>query len=56
MTKKEFLIVAILTLITVCAWAVFDILHARAQVEIPPKTRELIEPITPGFNTSAVGP
>lgn len=52
--KKEWLIVAILTFITVCAWVIFDILHARAQVEIPPKTQEIIEPINPEFNTSVL--
>lgn len=53
-TKKEWLIAAILTFITVVAWVVFDILHARTQVEIPPKTQELIEPINPEFDTSVL--
>lgn len=52
MTKKEWLIAAILTFITICAWVVFDILHARANVEIPQKVQEIIEPISPQFNTS----
>lgn len=52
MNKKEWLIATILTFITICAWVVFDILHTRAAVEIPQKTRELIEPISPEFNTS----
>jgi len=52
--RKEWLIVAILTFITICAWAIFNILHARAQVEIPQKTQELIEPINPQFDTSGV--
>lgn len=49
MTKKEWLIAAILTFITVCAWVIFDILHTRATVEIPPKTKDIIEPINPEF-------
>jgi len=52
--KKEWLIAAILTFITVCAWLIFDILHTRAQVEIPPKTQEIIEPISPDFDTSVL--
>lgn len=51
-TKKEWLIAAILTFITVCAWVIFDILHTRAQVEIPAKVQEIIEPISPEFDTS----
>jgi len=54
LTKKEWLIAAILTFITVCAWVVFDILHTRAQVEIPPKTQQLIDPVSPDFNYSSL--
>ncbi len=53
MTKRGWLIAAILTFITICAWVIFDILHTRASVEIPPKTQEVIEPISPEFNTKA---
>ncbi|MBI4038834.1 hypothetical protein HY384_02645 [Candidatus Daviesbacteria bacterium] len=54
MTKKEWLIAAIFTFITICAWVIFDILHARSQVEIPTKLQEVIEPISPDFNTQEV--
>lgn len=51
MTKKEWLIAAVLTFITICAWVIFDVIHTRAQVEIPQKLQEVIEPINPEFNT-----
>ena len=54
MTRKEWLIAAIITFITVCAWVIFDIIHAYSQVEIPPKIQELIEPISPDFNTQSL--
>lgn len=54
MTRKEWLIAAILTFLTICAWVVFDILHTRAKVEIPPKIQEIIEPINPELNTQAL--
>ena len=54
MTKKEWLVAVIITFITICAWVVFDIYHARSQVEIPPKTKEVIEPINPELNTGAL--
>ncbi len=54
MTRKEWLIAAILTFITILAWVIFDILHTRASVEIPPKIQEIIEPINPELNTKGV--
>lgn len=51
MTKKEWLVAAILTFITILSWVIFDILHTRSQVEIPAKIQEQIEPINPEFNT-----
>lgn len=50
MTRKGWLIATVLTFITISAWVIFDILHARSQVEIPAKTQEAIEPINPEFN------
>lgn len=54
MTKKEWLIAAIITFTTICAWVIFDIYHARSQVEIPSKTQEVIEPINPELNTGVL--
>ena len=54
MTKKQWLIAAILTFTTIVAWMIFDILHARSQVEISPKLQEVIEPISPDFNTKSL--
>ena len=54
MNKKQWLIATILTFLTICAWVVFDILHTRAKIEIPPKTQEIIEPISPDFDTSVL--
>lgn len=54
MTKKEVLIVAIITLITIIAWVIFDILHARAQVQLPPNLEQLSEPLDPNFDITGV--
>lgn len=54
MTRKELLITAILTFITIVAWVLFDIIHTRAQVEIAPEIQELIEPINPEFDTNGL--
>lgn len=56
MTRKEWLVAAILTLITVSAWVVFDIIHARAQVEIPQNIQEAIEPINPNLDIQNLQP
>lgn len=50
MTKKEWLVAAILTFVTILAWVVFDALHARSSVQIPQKLQDVIEPINPDFN------
>lgn len=52
--KKESLLIAIATLITVIAWVVFDIIHAGAQIQTPPNLEELASPIEPNFDLSAV--
>lgn len=54
MNRKEWLIAAILTFVTVLAWVVFDIIHSYSQVEISTKVQEIIEPISPDFNTQSV--
>lgn len=54
MTRKEWLLAAIFTFITIMAWVIFDVLHARSEVEISPKLQEVIEPINPNFNTESL--
>lgn len=54
MTRKEWLIAAILTFITICSWVIFDIIHTRSQVEIPQNLQEVIEPINPDFDTGVL--
>lgn len=54
MTKKEWLIAAILTFATIVAWMVFDVIHARSRVEIPGRVQQIIDPIDPNFNTQSL--
>lgn len=54
MTRKEFLFIAIATLITAIAWVVFDIIHKRSIVQLPPNTQKIIEPVDPNFNINAI--
>lgn len=51
MTKKGWLIATILTLLTVSAWVISDIIHTHAQVQIPSQLQTIIEPISPDFDT-----
>ena len=53
-TKKEWFVAIVLTFATICAWVIFDILHTRSEVEIPPDLQEVMEPINPNFDTSVV--
>lgn len=54
MNNKKWLVAVIITFVTICAWVIFDILHARSQVEIPQKLQGIIEPINPDFNTGSI--
>ena len=48
--RKEFLIIAIATLITIVSWAVLDAIHQRAVVEVSPEWQQAAEEINPNFN------
>lgn len=52
--RKQWLVIAILTLITVISWVIFDIIHSRAQVEIPTDIKNVLDPINPNFDTKAL--
>lgn len=54
MTRKEWLIAAILTLVTIVAWVIFDIIHSYSKVETSQRVQEVIEPISPDFNTQSL--
>lgn len=54
MTKKGYLLVVTATLITIILWVVFDVLHKRSDVKIPPDVEKLVEPIDPNFNLEGI--
>lgn len=54
MTRKGWMIATMLTFITICAWVIFDIIHTRSQVQIPSQLENIIEPISPDFNTKSL--
>lgn len=49
--KKDLLITAILTLVTVVALVIFNINHSQSQVEISSEIQNMLSPIDPNFNT-----
>ena len=54
MTKKGYLLVAIVTLITIILWVVFDVIHKRSGVMIPQDVEKLTEPIDPNINLEGI--
>lgn len=54
MNRKEVLIIAIATFITLVAWVFFDIIHTRANVEISTQLQEVTKPLDPNFDTEAI--
>jgi hypothetical protein len=53
MERKEFLLLAIATLITVISWMGFDLAFHRQKTEVSPQIQQLTEPIDPNFDLSA---
>ncbi len=54
MTKKGVLLVAVITLITVIAWVIFDVYHTREQVQLDSDVKSAIEPLDPNFDLQSV--
>ena len=54
MINKRIFIVALMTFLTLVAWAVFDILHAKAAVKVPPQVEQLLEPVNPNFDQQTI--
>lgn len=54
MSRKEFLVIAFATLITVILWAILDTLHTRRESEIPQEWVEAAEPLNPNFDVGGL--
>ncbi len=54
MTSKQFLIIIILTFITVVVWTVLDIIHSQAQIHPPAEIQQLLTPVDPNFDQSTI--
>ena len=50
MNSKDWLILSILTFLTVAAWTVYDIYHAAVTSTITPMQKELIKPLKTEFD------
>jgi hypothetical protein len=54
MNGRQFLVVMIITFITVIVWVVFDILHSRSTIKPTQETVNLVKPISPDFDIDAL--
>lgn len=54
MNNKQFLIILIVTFITVIVWVVLDIVQSRNTVGPAPEIQQLLKPISPIFDTSGL--
>lgn len=52
MSRKEFIVVLIITFIVVIIWIIADIIHTQPSVTKDPKIDKLIEPLNPNFDES----
>ena len=50
MTKKELLILFIVTFVVIMIWIAADIYRSQSSVSISPKLKQALEPIDPKFD------
>ena len=51
MTNKDWLILSVITFLTVAVWTVFDLYHTTISSTITPTQEKLVEPLDPNLNT-----
>ncbi len=54
MSGKQIFIIALMTLVTVVSWVIFEVIHARAEVKPTEQVQEVLEPIDPSFDQEAI--
>ena len=54
MNKKDLLMIAIITLLTVTSWIVYDVYHSATTNTITPVQEELIAPLDPHIDADVV--
>lgn len=54
MKRYDLLIITVVTFLTIVIWVASDIFHARSQTQVSPKIQQVIEPINPNFDLSAL--
>lgn len=54
MSSKDWLILSILTFLTVATWAIYDIYHTVVTSTITPVQKELIKPLDADFDTETL--
>ncbi len=50
MNNRDFIILSVLTLVTVILWTVFEIVHTTQKSTITPVVQTQIKPIAPNFD------
>ncbi|KKS14141.1 MAG: hypothetical protein UU67_C0007G0022 [Candidatus Daviesbacteria bacterium GW2011_GWB1_41_5] len=50
MSGRQFFYILFVTFITIIVWVVMDIMHSRAEVQITPEIKKMMEPINPNFD------
>ena len=50
MNSKDWLIISILTFLTVAVWTVYDVYHTAVTSTVTTVQQELVKPLTPEFD------
>lgn len=54
MSNKDWLILSILTFLTVATWSIYDIYHTVVTSTITPVQKELVKPLDTEFDTETI--
>lgn len=54
MTKNQFIFVLLVTFTVIVIWIVADIIHTKPSVPVDPKLQNLLDPVNPNFDNSAL--
>lgn len=54
MSSKDWLILSVITFLTVAGWVVYDVYHAAITSTVTPVQEELTRPLDPSFNTDVL--
>lgn len=54
MSGKQLLYIVIFTFLVTLVWVTSNIMHSQSEVQIPPETKQLMEPVNSTFDQETI--